>query len=297
MAKVYWERQGQDELCALHCLNSLLQGPYFTPVELGEIAQEIEAQEKQLGLPPGQNVGMSGLFSVQVLINSAALYHLKVDYIHYPHSLDLTRETGLVTNKGAHWKAYRQLSARWYDLNSLSEQPTFVTEADIKGDIEGVFEKAGVVLAVRGQFPPPYSGQQPLNRGQMHLPLDSIPRRQAYNSSVSVPRPAHSSHYVVQPASVSLPVKRQSPFDLGPEASPAAGGFPVTILIQNGAGLTRRFYPGDIVLVVYIFILKETNCSSMLYGQNLDRALRLEQELRECGVTAESNTIIAYLLK
>ena len=26
---VYWERQESDLLCAVHALNSLLQGPYF----------------------------------------------------------------------------------------------------------------------------------------------------------------------------------------------------------------------------------------------------------------------------
>ena len=296
MAYVYWEKQGQDELCALHCLNSLLQGPHFTPAQLGEIAQEIEAQEKQLGQAPGQNVGMSGFFSVQVLIQSAALFNLKVEYIRSPHSLNLARETGLITNKGSHWKSYRQLNSRWYDLNSLSEQPTFVEEADIKGDIEGVIDKRGAALIVRGEFPTPCSAQQSLNRGQLRVPLDSIPRRQVYNSSVSMPRQAYSSQQGVQRASVSLPIKQPSPFDLGPEASLASGGFPVNILIESGLCLTRRFYPGDIVLVVYIFVLKETNCSSYLYGRDLRHRLKVEQELRESGITAESNTIIARLI-
>lgn len=27
--KVYWEKQGGDMLCAVHTINSLLQGPFF----------------------------------------------------------------------------------------------------------------------------------------------------------------------------------------------------------------------------------------------------------------------------
>ena len=29
---VYWEKQGSDRLCGVHCLNSLLQGPFFDEV-------------------------------------------------------------------------------------------------------------------------------------------------------------------------------------------------------------------------------------------------------------------------
>ena len=30
---IYWEKQGTDRLCAVHCLNSLLQGPLYTEVK------------------------------------------------------------------------------------------------------------------------------------------------------------------------------------------------------------------------------------------------------------------------
>lgn len=41
---LYFQQEGR--LCAQHCLNSLLQGPYFTPVELGDLAQTIDRQER-----------------------------------------------------------------------------------------------------------------------------------------------------------------------------------------------------------------------------------------------------------
>jgi ataxin-3 len=42
MSLIYWEKQDStDKLCALHCVNSLLQGPYFSEVDLAEIAQEV----------------------------------------------------------------------------------------------------------------------------------------------------------------------------------------------------------------------------------------------------------------
>jgi ataxin-3 len=46
--KVYFERQAYDKLCGVHCLNSLMQGPYFNPFSLSEIAQKLDEMEKQL---------------------------------------------------------------------------------------------------------------------------------------------------------------------------------------------------------------------------------------------------------
>ena len=45
---VYFEKQYNDRLCGLHCINSLLQGPYFDAVSLAEITQKLDELEKQL---------------------------------------------------------------------------------------------------------------------------------------------------------------------------------------------------------------------------------------------------------
>uniref|UniRef100_A0A8C9EM04 ubiquitinyl hydrolase 1 n=1 Tax=Pavo cristatus TaxID=9049 RepID=A0A8C9EM04_PAVCR len=38
---------GQEgSLCAQHCLNNLLQGEYFSPVELSSIAQQLDEEER-----------------------------------------------------------------------------------------------------------------------------------------------------------------------------------------------------------------------------------------------------------
>ena len=46
---VYHERQ-ESALCGQHCLNNLLQGQYFSPADLAEIAQELDAMERQMML-------------------------------------------------------------------------------------------------------------------------------------------------------------------------------------------------------------------------------------------------------
>lgn len=38
--------QQEGSLCAQHCLNNLLQGEYFTPVDLSSIAQQLDEEER-----------------------------------------------------------------------------------------------------------------------------------------------------------------------------------------------------------------------------------------------------------
>lgn len=44
----YWERQGRDKMCAVHTLNSMMQGPNFSEVELALIANQLDKEEREL---------------------------------------------------------------------------------------------------------------------------------------------------------------------------------------------------------------------------------------------------------
>ena len=46
-AFIYHEKQVAS-LCGQHCLNNLLQGPYFTSFNLADIANELDTQERAL---------------------------------------------------------------------------------------------------------------------------------------------------------------------------------------------------------------------------------------------------------
>ena len=43
---VYFHFQQEGSLCAQHCLNALLQGQYFTAVDLAEIARQLDETER-----------------------------------------------------------------------------------------------------------------------------------------------------------------------------------------------------------------------------------------------------------
>uniref|UniRef100_A0A6Q2XQE2 ubiquitinyl hydrolase 1 n=1 Tax=Esox lucius TaxID=8010 RepID=A0A6Q2XQE2_ESOLU len=45
MESIFHEKQ-EGSLCAQHCLNNLLQGEYFTPVDLSSIAHQLDEEER-----------------------------------------------------------------------------------------------------------------------------------------------------------------------------------------------------------------------------------------------------------
>lgn len=45
---IYFEKQGRDMMCGVHCINALLQGPYFDEVTMSNIALALDQREKAL---------------------------------------------------------------------------------------------------------------------------------------------------------------------------------------------------------------------------------------------------------
>uniref|UniRef100_A0A8I3WQQ4 ubiquitinyl hydrolase 1 n=1 Tax=Callithrix jacchus TaxID=9483 RepID=A0A8I3WQQ4_CALJA len=83
MELIFHEKQ-EGSLCAQHCLNNLLQGEYFTAVELASIAHQLDEEERMrmaeggvtsedyrafLQQPSG-NMDDTGFFSIQVITNA-----------------------------------------------------------------------------------------------------------------------------------------------------------------------------------------------------------------------------------
>eukprot|EP00802_Teleaulax_amphioxeia_P010237 Tamp_10263.p1 GENE.Tamp_10263~~Tamp_10263.p1 ORF type:complete len:168 (+),score=41.00 Tamp_10263:126-629(+) len=67
---MYHEKQ-IGGLCAVHCMNNLVQGPEFDEIELSEVAQDMDRREREaLGSAlsgESGNVRLDGFFSVQVI--------------------------------------------------------------------------------------------------------------------------------------------------------------------------------------------------------------------------------------
>ncbi|KAJ7924836.1 Josephin-domain-containing protein [Mycena leptocephala] len=133
---IYHERQEEGSmLCAQHALNSLLQGNFFTPPDLSEIARDLDAIEESYddenpGTRSG-NMDDSGFFSVQVLDNALKVWGFNLSrwrgeemrpFHDHPET-----QLAFILNYEQHWFTLRRFGPHWFNLNSFSK-PEWVSK-------------------------------------------------------------------------------------------------------------------------------------------------------------------------
>lgn len=130
---IYHERQ-ESMLCGQHCLNNLMQGPFFNAVELSNIALELDAQERALVGKSleyhSANVDDSGNFSIQVLKAALARHDINLEPWHQRSgeaARDPSREKAFVVNRSSHWYTVRKLHSEWWNLNSSQDLPESIS--------------------------------------------------------------------------------------------------------------------------------------------------------------------------
>ncbi|KAF9964080.1 Ataxin-3 [Mortierella alpina] len=133
-----FHEQQEGNLCAQHCLNALLQGPYFTAIDLAELARQLDQKEQDAlgnfgsgsGDIKSQNMDDSGFFSVQVLSHALSIWNIQIIPWGAEEVSDAKaepeREAAFICNLEQHWYTLRRFgpsTQRWYDLNSLHPRP------------------------------------------------------------------------------------------------------------------------------------------------------------------------------
>jgi len=90
---IYHEHQS-SRLCAQHALNTLLQGDYFSAIDLAEIAKTLDEGEKEIDdkITQSQNMDDSGFFSSQVIMKALEVFNLSVIPIGKPGVEDAKRK-------------------------------------------------------------------------------------------------------------------------------------------------------------------------------------------------------------
>ncbi|KAF8906515.1 Josephin-domain-containing protein [Gymnopilus junonius] len=144
---IYHEKQQQGSmLCAQHALNSLLQGNYFTPPDLSDIARTLDAMEESYDDSntgeSSMNMDDTGFFSVQVLENALKVWGLNLTrwrgesmrpYHDHPQT-----QLAFILNLEQHWFTLRRFgdananidlddgNGHWFNLNSFLPFPEWV---------------------------------------------------------------------------------------------------------------------------------------------------------------------------
>uniref|UniRef100_A0A131XBA8 ubiquitinyl hydrolase 1 n=1 Tax=Hyalomma excavatum TaxID=257692 RepID=A0A131XBA8_9ACAR len=172
MERIFHEKQ-EGSLCAQHCLNGLLQGEYFTAVDLATIAQQIDEQERETmaegGLnsddyqrfmhQPSGNLDDSGYFSVQVIANALKVWGLELvpysstDAVAQAAQADPTQSTAYICNYKEHWFTIRKLGGRWFNLNSLLSGPQPISRTYLALFLAQLQQEGYSIFVVVGELP------------------------------------------------------------------------------------------------------------------------------------------------
>ena len=127
--KVYFEKQSNDRLCGLHCLNNLLQAPLLDIVTLSEIGIELDRIESQLtGVHSQNNVGDDGNYNVQVLQKALNTFGADLKLLKKRQAISYVEGgnnnvEALIFNSSSHWFSIRKINGIWFNLNSTNELP------------------------------------------------------------------------------------------------------------------------------------------------------------------------------
>mmetsp|Transcript_19327 Transcript_19327/g.34900 ORF Transcript_19327/g.34900 Transcript_19327/m.34900 type:complete len:421 (-) Transcript_19327:961-2223(-) len=127
MAKyIYHERQ-VGNLCGVHCLNSLLQGEYFSQTALTKIGLELDKIERQLITDPSScdesgwgNTENDGMFSIQVLSKALEKMNLQVVPLENPAVRHLRNDPTMAEAFVCH------LDNHWFSMRRLRKSEPFV---------------------------------------------------------------------------------------------------------------------------------------------------------------------------
>ncbi|XP_053488456.1 ataxin-3 [Ictalurus furcatus] len=170
MESIFHEKQ-EGSLCAQHCLNNLLQGEYFTPVDLSSIAHQLDEEERMRmaegGLlseeyrtflqQPSGNMDDSGFFSIQVISNALSVWGLELILFNSREyqrlTIDPVNEKAFICNYKEHWFTVRKLGHQWFNLNSLLTGPELISDTYLALFLAQLQQEGYSIFVIRGNLP------------------------------------------------------------------------------------------------------------------------------------------------
>ncbi|XP_074582362.1 ataxin-3 homolog [Curcuma longa] len=168
---LYHEIQ-ESKLCAVHCVNTVLQGPFFSELDLAALASDLDQRERQMmlegaslgGASSGDfysdvshNVSMGGDFSIQVLQKALEIWDLEVIPLDSPVAEQSQfvpeLENAFICHLHDHWFCIRKVNGEWYNFNSLLPAPEHLSQFYLSAYIDSLKDSGWSIFLVKGNFP------------------------------------------------------------------------------------------------------------------------------------------------
>lgn len=159
----------QGQLCAQHCLNSLLQSAEFDAIQLGGIAQQLDEIERsrmaegtaeeytRFLAEPSCNMDDSGFFSIQVILKALEIYGLRAEHWHHPSQAAVRQnpcsKTAYICNLNQHWFTIRKVGVQWFVIDSCKSGPELVSDTYLEVYLKQIELDGYTVFVVLGTLP------------------------------------------------------------------------------------------------------------------------------------------------
>ncbi|XP_061336625.1 ataxin-3 homolog isoform X2 [Gastrolobium bilobum] len=206
---LYHEVQ-ESKLCAVHCVNTVLQGPFFSEFDLAALASDLDIKERQMMLPAlssgdflsgeSHNVSLDGDFSIQVLQKALEVWDLQVipldSPVAEPAQIDPELENAFICHLQDHWFCIRKVNGEWYNFDSLYAAPQHLSKFYLSAYLDSLKGFGWSIFLVRGNFPRefPISSSEASNGfGQWLSPEDAERITKSCNSVQAPPQRINES--------------------------------------------------------------------------------------------------------
>ncbi|KAH7730329.1 peptidase [Aphelenchoides avenae] len=141
----------------------LLQGAYFTAVELAEIAHMLDEQERSVLTGDAarnfrsQNMDDSGYFSIQVMTKALENWNLQMVSFTHPNAVQFRENPefarAYILNLHEHWFTVRKFGKQWIVLNSVKSGPEMITDTYLGVFFAQLANEGYNVYVVEGDLP------------------------------------------------------------------------------------------------------------------------------------------------
>ncbi|KAE8796864.1 ataxin-3 [Hordeum vulgare] len=286
---LYHEVQ-EGKLCAVHCVNTALQGPFFSEFDLAALAADLDQRERQVMLQGAatvaagdflaegegsHNVSLGGDFSIQVLQKALEVWDLQVLPLDSPAAgpslFDPELEIAFICHLQDHWFCIRKVNEEWYNFNSLYPAPEHLSKFYLSAFIDTLKGSGWSIFAVRGDFPKecPMATEGSNGFGQWLTPEDARKITASCNQLPTPPRQGAVSQLGGQSAGMSemdIIAAQQEEADLnaaiaaslmdaggpfGSHSAPKEESRPqVSYVVEQGANVTTSDVVGEDSFVV-----------------------------------------------
>lgn len=308
---MYWEQQRSDQLCAVHAINAVLQAPIYTEVDLAEVAQELDREERSMGRRSAENVSLDGFFSIQVIIRALHSQGITLEYLDQSQFLsgqsDPTNATSLIFNLHSHWQTYRKVAEVWLDLNSLNPLPgpVVISSFALASNIEAMIGSGYTVFLATGSFRKYRKEEFGRQKWQFWIPMSRLlhVRREGYDEEAEIRKAleasrrdalqsiSHTSSAVpdssppIDPElaeAIALSLTANLP-PLPPEPLTNPSSIPLKVKFPDGKSHIRRFLPSDTVSSVALWVQWETKTEVKIICGYPPMCLDMQKRVIDCG--------------